>query len=366
MYFDHASTSPPSDSLNRSLYELSLLSRYNPSSSHKEGLELRKRLQRVRLQVGKLIGAPEDEIYFTSGATEANNLALQGLCFNKKGHILSSAVEHASIEEALVFLESRGFNVTRLDPKNLTNKEIVLDNLREDTFMVSIMTVQNETGENYPLDGLGKALSKRGIIYHRDSVQAFGKIPVNVKAQGIDLASFSSHKLGGLKGLGILYCRKSLGIHPLFFGGGQEKGLRPGTENTLGILALGKVLEERNLSSDYLYVKDINARLRTGFEQLGGSLLSTPQASPYILAVSFPIPSEVLLTALSLKGVYVSAGSACHANSGKEARIVPFLENKELGRGMLRFSISTDTSLKEVEDMLEILSATLKELIRYL
>ncbi len=189
---------------------------------------------------------------------------------------------------------------------------------------------------------------------------------MNVKAQGIDLASFSSHKLGGLKGLGILYCRKSLGIHPLFFGGGQEKGLRPGTENTLGILALGKVLEERNLSSDYLYVKDINARLRTGFEQLGGSLLSTPQASPYILAVSFPIPSEVLLTALSLKGVYVSAGSACHANSGKEARIVPFLENKELGRGMLRFSISTDTSLKEVEDMLEILSATLKELIRYL
>lgn len=366
MYFDHASTSPPSDSLNRSLYELSLLSQYNPSSSHKGGLELRKRLTTVRAQVACLIGARPEEIYFTSGATESNNLVLQGLSYNKKGHILSSAVEHDSVEETLVFLEKQGISVTRLSPKQLRSKESVLEHLREDTFLVSVMCVQNESGERYPLEGLGEILEKKEILYHRDGVQAFGKIPLNVKKENIDFASFSSHKLGGLKGLGILYAKRGLPLHPLFYGGSQEANLRPGTENTLAILALGYILEERSVMEDYTYVEKLNKRLRMGFENLGGTLLSLEGASPYILAVSFPVPSEVLLTALSLKDIYVSAGSACHANSKRQARIVPFLENMELGKGMLRFSLSTNNTLEEIENMLEILCETLKELKKYL
>lgn len=366
MYFDHASTSPPSESLNRSLYELSLLSQYNPSSSHKEGLALRQRLQNVRIEVGGLIGARPEEIYFTSGATEANNLALQGLCRGKKGHILTSGVEHDSVEDTLVFLEGRGFEVSRLSPQDLSCKESVLEHVRKDTFLVSIMRVQNETGDSYPLEGLGEILGKRKIVYHRDSVQAFGKLPLNVKNEHIDLASFSSHKLGGLKGLGILYCKKDLPLDPLFFGGGQEAGLRPGTENSLAILALAKVLEERNIKRDYNYVKELNQLLRRDFENLGAGIISSPGASPYILAASFPLPSEVLLTALSLKGVYVSAGSACHARSKKEARIVAYLPNKEEAKGMLRFSLSSATSQEEVKKMLEILSESLKELKRYL
>ncbi|HZK09787.1 MAG TPA: cysteine desulfurase family protein [Clostridia bacterium] len=366
MYFDHAATSPPSEKLNRSLYELSSLSGYNPSSSHKLGLEQRKRLENVRTQIARLIGARPEEIYFTSGATESNNLALQGFCYKKKGHIISSAVEHDSVEKNLDFLESQGFNVTRLSPKNLTSKQKILEHLRDDTILVSLMSVQNETGEHYGLDGLGEALRKKNIVYHRDCVQTFLKLPLDVNKEQVDMACFSSHKVGGLKGLGILYCRKGLSIEPLFFGGGQESNLRPGTENTLAILALGHILKEEKMQENYNYIKKLNSYLGRGFVDLGGRLISPPDASPYILAVSFPVPSEVLSTALSLKGVYVSAGSACHARSGKEARIAPYLASQELARGMLRFSFSVENTHKEAETMLEILSQSLKELKKYL
>lgn len=366
MYFDHASTSPTTLSLNRKISELLPLAGYNPSSSHSKGLELREALEDVRSQVARFIGAKPWEVFFTSGATESNNLALQGGKFHKKGHLISSAVEHDSVEETLFYLESQGFSITRLAPDQLRNKSTILRHLREDTQLVSIMAVQNETGECYPLEGLGEELRKRSILYHRDGVQALGKIPFNVHEEKCDMASFSAHKLGGLKGLGILYLREGLKLQPLIYGGSQESTLRPGTENTLAILALGEVLKELKMGVSSNEVAELSTLLKKGIIELGGKILSPGDSTPYIVAVSFPLPSEVLLSALSLKGVYVSAGSACHAKSGREARIIPYLEDKKLGKGFLRFSLSRHTTREEIEHMLDILSFTLKELKRYL
>ncbi len=364
MYFDHAATSPPQEELNNSLIDLSSLAAYNPSSSHFKGLEVRRSLEEVREKLARYMGAKPGEIYFTSGATEANNIILQGLARGRGGHIISSGVEHDSVEMALKYLEKKGIEVSRLGPKELLTREAVLDRVRDNTFLVSLIKVQNETGDNYPLDGLGRELRKRGIYYHRDMVQALGKFRINLAEEALDFASFSSHKLGGLKGLGILFKREGLELDPLIFGGGQERDLRPGTENTLAILALGWVLDRLNLES-YKKVEELNQLMRRRFKSLGGLIISSETASPYILAASFKPPSEVLLTALSSRGVYASAGSACHAGSGRVARIGKYLD-PELLRGMVRFSLSSQTSLEETERMLDILEETLKELERYL
>lgn len=363
MYFDHAATSPPSEALKSHLNELMDLASYNPSSSHKKGLELRGALEGVRGDFAGFLGVAKDEIFFTSGATEANNLILQGMINSKKKHIVSSAVEHDSVEQTLRFLEGQGFEVTRLEPSKLTTEE-VLKVLRKDTLLVSIILVQNETGEVYPLEGLGKELSKKGVLYHRDMVQALGKIDFSLRKEEVDLASFSSHKLGGLKGLGMVYKKKELRLNPLLYGGDQERGLRPGTENTLAILALGQVLKEIP-AYNRARIVELNKLIRERIIELGGRVISPSSASPYILAVSFKPPAEVLLTSLSMKGVYASAGSACHARSTKEARIARFLDAEE-ARGMIRLSMSPDTSFEEVEAMLRVLEKCLEEIKRYI
>ena len=363
MYFDHAATSPPSESLKSRLVELMDLADYNPSSSHLKGLELRGALEEVREDLAGLLGVYKEEVFFTSGATESNNLVLQGLAKNKQGHIISSAVEHDSIEHCLLFLERQGFQVTRLEPSCLTT-EGVLKEIREDTLLVTIILVQNETGDIYPLPGLGRELKKRGIHYHRDMVQALGKLDFSLNDEEIDLASFSSHKLGGLKGLGMVFKKKEVKLNPLIYGGDQEGGLRPGTENTLAILALDQVLKEIE-DYDSNRVVELNQLIRKRVLDLGGRIISSSSASPYILAVSFNLPAEVLLTALSMKGVYASAGSACHARSSREARIAKFLE-PSLAKGMIRLSLSPYTSFEEVHSMLKLLEESLEEIRRYL
>lgn len=364
MYFDHAATSPPSEELNNKLPELSRLAAFNPSSSHRGGLEVRRRLDLVREKMARAIGADPEEIYFTSGASEANSLILQGIDRLEGSHIISSGVEHDSVENTLKFLETRGLEVTRLSPDKLVNKAEIVSKIKNNTVLVSLIKVQNETGQIFELEGLGEELRARKILYHRDMVQALGKVPVNVKSEGIDFASFSSHKIGGIKGLGVLYKRKDKVLKPLIFGGEQEAGLRPGTENTLGILTLGEVLESLN-KEDYTKALYKNQLLRKGIVELGGRIISPEDSSAYILAASFKFPSEVLLTALSSKGVYASAGSACHARSKKKARVTRYLD-EDLARGMIRFSISPSTSKGAIKGMLDLLKDVLKELERYI
>lgn len=364
MYFDHAATSPCSQQLLKRLPFLAEKAAYNPSSSHSGGISTRKELQSVRRKVSDVLSCSEEEIYFTSGATEANNMVLRGMAQRKSGHIVSSNVEHDSVEKNLLFLEQKGYEVTRLSPDRLTTSD-VLDALKENTFLVSIMTVQNELGSIYTLEGLGKELRKRGVYYHRDAVQSFGKIPFRPSKESVDFASFSGHKLGALKGLGILYVRNGIKLAPLFLGGGQERGLRAGTENTLGILSLGEVLAELNLEKNYGYVQKLKDEVSEGIMRLGGECLCKEGDSPYILALSFPLPAEVLLSALSMKGAYLSAGSACHAKSKAQARILPYLD-PSFASGYLRLSLSPHNSLVEVQTFLLLLEETLKELKEYL
>lgn len=361
MYLDHAATSPCSQEILDGLAELAKKSAYNPSSSHQMGIEVRNGITKTRKKLASMLGCHEDEVYFTSGATESNNMVLKGL--KKKGHVISSAIEHDSVENSLLNLEKQGYRITRLPPKKLTT-EGVIDALCDDTVLVSIMAVQNELGSIFPLHGLGEELKRRKILYHRDGVQAFGKIPFHVEEEQVDYASFSAHKLGGLKGLGILYVRRGVELEPLLHGGHQEKGMRPGTENTLGILVLGEVLKTLDLHRNFDHVHRLNTGLREGIQELGGHLLSDVDASPYILGVSFGVPGEVLLSALSLKGVYASAGSACRQGSHHEARVLPYLD-KDLRAGFVRFSLSAQSTVEEIESFLNILENTLIELKRY-
>lgn len=363
MYFDHAATSPLSQGLKSQLKELIELAGYNPSSSHKKGLEVRRALEDARETLASFLGADSEEIFFTSSATESNNLILQGLARGRKGHIISSAVEHDSVEKTLKHLEEQGIEVTRLEPSRLTTDEVISE-IRKDTFLVSLIMVQNESGDIYPLEGLGDELDKRGIYYHRDLVQALAKVDFSLSQDYIDLASFSSHKLGGLKGLGMVYKKKGLELAPLMYGGDQEKQLRPGTENTLAILLLGELIKEMDLDANKR-IRELNHFMRKRIQAMGGRIISQESASPYILAASFSPPAEVFLTALSMKGVYASAGSACHARSKKIARIAKFID-KDLTAGMIRLSLSSTTSLDEVEKMLDIVEETHEELKRYL
>lgn len=362
MYFDHAATSPCSSKILRKLPELAERAAYNPSSSHEMGLSTRREISRVRRLLASFLACREDEIIFTSGATEANNMVLRGLGRKRKGHIITSAVEHDSVENTLKSLEEEGIEITRLSPKLLTTEE-VLNAVREDTFLVSIMAVQNEIGSIYSLEDLGPALKKKGILYHRDAVQALGKIPFSV--DDVDFASFSSHKLGGLKGLGMLYLGKDVHLPPLLLGGNQEGKRRAGTENTLAILVLGEILKDFDLQERYAHVQTLNDFLRASMCELGGKILSDEDASPYLLGASFPIPAEVLLSALSLKGVYASAGSACHAGSNRLARILPYLDPQDAS-GFIRFSLSSETTKKQCDDLLHVLEKTINELKRYL
>ena len=342
IYFDNAATALPHPALASRL--LSLLTEYpaNPSAAHSLGIKARHELERVRQQVADMARVKPGEVIFTSGGTEANNMLLQGV-LQPGDHLITSPIEHASIDQLLPHLE--GVSVTKLD--DLTSQS-VLDAIRPQTKLVSLMHVNNETGQVFDFPGLHKELKRRRIYYHRDAVQSFGKLSLDGE---YDFLSFSAHKIGGLKGTGGLIARQPL--KPLLWGGDQEKGLRPGTENLPGILALGLVLDEEapRISQRYAEVAGLNQRMRQLLAK-DCHILSPEDASPYILSLSVPgVPSEVLLNAMSGRQMYFSAGSACSARSKHHSHVIAWLTQDEAIRaGALRLSFSWQNDLSQVEE----------------
>lgn len=352
----------------------------NPSSMHIKGVEGEKYVKSSLAAIAKALKVNEKEIIFTSGGTESDNLALIGACeANKRAgkHIITTVYEHPAILETCRYLEEQGYEVTYLpvDEYGVVRLEALKEALREDTILVSMMYVNNEIGAVLPVEEVSKVIKEynKNIIFHVDGVQGFGKYTIHPKKAGIDMLSVSGHKIHGPKGVGFLYVSDKVRLKPIIFGGGQQKGMRSGTENVPGIAGLGVAVSE---ICDGLEEKaDVLYELKAGFvkalEEMEGVTLNgytDKRSAPHIVSASFEgIRSEVLLHALEDKGIYVSAGSACASNKKKEASktLVAIGLKKDLLDSTIRFSFSFDTTKEELDYTIEALKQVLPLLRKY-
>lgn len=345
----------------------------NPSSLHSLGTAAEQELNAAREKVAHLIGCRPDTILFTSGGTEANNLAIFGSAAAKRRagkHIVVSAVEHASVASSCRELEQQGFEVTRLLPgkDGLITPEQAAAACREDTILVSIMMVNNETGARFPIEEIVPAVRRKapGAYIHCDAVQAAGRLPINVTRLGVDFMTISSHKIHGPKGCGALYIKKGSRLLPRTFGGGQERGLRPGTEAMPLIAAFGEAASvvPPYDEQDKLY-RALRAQLLDGLSKRTDVVVNSPSgAVPYIVNLSVPgIRSETMLHFLAERGVYVSSGSAC-SRGHKSPVLTALCMPDKIIDSALRVSFSHNNTPEDVSRFLAALEEAADSLIR--
>ncbi len=321
VYLDNNATTPLLPEVLQAMMPLLTEHFGNPSSAHGWGRRVRVLVDEARRNVATLIGARPSTVLFTSGGTEADNLALRGVAALRPGtHIVTTAIEHHAVLEGAKALEHEGLvrlSVVPVGADGVVSAEAIVDALEPDTGLVSVMLANNETGALQPVAQIAAACRRRQILMHTDAVQAAGKHPIDVEQLGVDLLSISAHKIGGPKGVGALYLRPGLKLNPLHHGGNQERGLRPGTENTAGIVGFGAAaqLAKANLDEECLRLKS----LRDGFERellrrVDGVRVNGPQEGRVPNTSSLTIrdvEAEALLLMLDMEGIAISAGSAC-------------------------------------------------------
>ena len=360
-YLDNSATTKPCPGARKRLLEAVDLLWGNPSSLHQKGLEAQLLLEEARAFIAKCLSCRESELYFTSGGTESNNLAVFGAAnaMKRKGNkIVVSSVEHPSVSRAFDKLESDGFTVVRLpvDRFGVVPVEEIENAVDESTVLVSMMAVNNELGSVEPVEALSRIVKEKHspALIHVDAVQAFGKLPLNVKKLGVDLMSVSAHKIHGTKGAGALFVKDSVHLAPHIFGGGQEKNVRPGTEPLPAIAAFFGAAEELDIKKSLPAV----TALRDGFVKklsaLDGVVINSGEnALPYIVNISLPgRPAEAVLNFLSSKGIYVSSGSACAKGRRSPTLTAAGLESERVNSS-LRISLSRFTTEDELDFCLE-------------
>ncbi|MGP4071423.1 cysteine desulfurase family protein [Piscibacillus sp. B03] len=366
IYLDHAATTPIHPSVKEKMREVMEESFGNPSSIHHFGRESRKRLDEARMTMANSINANYESMIFTSGGTEANNLAIFGLAYanRKKGnHIITTQIEHHAVLHPCEQLEREGFDVTYLpvDENGMVDIMDVKKALRKDTIFATIMFVNNETGMKQPIHMIGNLLRSKGIPFHTDAVQAYGVEEIDVEELKIDLLTASSHKIYGPKGVGFLYKRDGINIAQRLFGGEQERTWRSGTENTLAIEGFKKAVEvlndERQQRVDHyekLSHQLIHSLNEKGVQYEVNGKLDSEHKVPNILNLSFPgMDVEIFLTNLDLSGVAVSSGSACTAGSIDPSHVLKAMygEDSPKLRNSIRFSFGMDNSVEEMEQV---------------
>jgi cysteine desulfurase len=381
-YLDNGATTQPFSSVREAMLFMMEEAYGNPSSLHTKGIEAESYVKKAREALSKSLKAEPKEIVFTSGGTESNNLALLGTAFaNQRAgkHIITTTIEHPSVYNPLGYLEEQGFEVTYLpvDENGQVSPSRLLEAVREDTILVSVMYVNNEIGSVMDIERLGKALKgkKPEVYFHVDAIQAYGKYRIYPKRMGIDLLSVSGHKIHGPKGIGFLYIRDKVKLKPVLFGGGQQGGLRSGTENVPGIVGLStaatEIYENHEEKIKRLYklkayfVEEVKKLPDVTVNGLLG--LSIEETAPHIISVSFSgVRSEVLLHALAEKGIYVSSGSACSSNHPQISGTLKGIGvKKELLDSTLRFSLSVLTTKEELTYTLKTLEELLSQLRKY-
>lgn len=367
-YLDHSATTPPDPRVVEAMVEVMEGDQFgNPSSLHALGLEAERRVEEARRQVARLVEAAPEEITFTSGGTEANNLAVLGgaRALARRGrHVLVSAVEHPSVREAARRLADEGFEVEEIpvDREGRVLPEVLAERVRPDTVLVSVMRVNNEVGTLQPVEDLIRVVKERRpeALFHVDAVQAVGLTRVTPRAWGCDLLTVSAHKIHGPKGVGALWVRPGVHLIPLVWGGGQERDLRPGTENVPGIVGFGRAAELALAWRDEAErVRALRRRLEEEIlRRVPGARRLGPEddhAAPHILNLAFEgIRGEVLVHALEAEGVYVSTGSACSSRRQATSHVLVALGEPERWReGAIRLSLSPKTQEAEVEAAIE-------------
>ncbi|MDR2899406.1 MAG: cysteine desulfurase [Clostridiales bacterium] len=377
IYLDNAASTIPDDDILKEFCRIAKENYANPSALHKEGLKAEHIIKESAEKIALALGVTAEEIFFTSGGTEGNNLGVLGLAYSRKRthkHVITTFGEHPSVSEVFKRLEGCGFEVTYLKPDEGGNIGIgqVIDSLRPDTGLVAVMHVHNETGAVYDIKSISEAVKAKSEAYmFVDGVQGFGKSRLNLK--NVDGYSFSGHKIHGIKGTGGLYIKKGVRVVPQILGGGQQYNIRSGTENTSGAVALSLAAEKsfETLDERMAYVSRLNLRLREGLLSLEGVYANSPENGlPYILNVSFTgVKSEVMLHTLAADNVIVSAGSACSAGkNGKSKNALNLMGfPKERYESAIRFSFShlnteaeVDMAVKAVEKNLVVLKRFVK------
>lgn len=367
VYFDHSATTATAPEVASQMVEYMTNTFGNPSSVHAFGREAKKAVIHARKQVADLIGANPEEILFTSGGTEGDNMALRGIAeANKKrgNHIITTQIEHHAILHTCEALEKEGYRVTYLpvDEYARVNPQDVADAICDDTILISVMFANNEVGTIQPIAEIGKIAKEKGIYFHTDAVQAVGNYPIDVNEYGIDLLTISSHKFHGPKGIGALYIRKGVRIKPILFGGAQEKTLRPGTENTPGIVGLGKAAElaQAELTDKINRVQKLRDKLIAGItERIPEAKLNGHPTLRMPGNVNFSfryIEGESLLLNLDIKGIAASSGSACTSGSLDPSHVLLAMGiTHEIAHGSLRLSLGRENTEEDVDYCLEVL-----------
>lgn len=378
-YLDNSATTRCSDKAAELMMKLLLENYGNPSSLHMKGVIAEKYINEAKKQIAKTLKAQEKEIVFTSGGTESNNLAIIGSAMaNRRAgmHVITSSIEHASVSNPMAYLEEQGFEVTYLpvDSKGVISMEALKNAIREDTILVSLMQVNNEIGAIQPIEEAGKIIKAANpdIIFHVDAIQAYGKMRIAPKKLNIDLLSVSGHKIHGPKGSGFLYIKDKTKIRPVIFGGGQQKGMRSGTENVPAIAGLGLAAEE--IYTDFEEKIDRMYALREYFiEQVtqieGVSVNGQSQraSAPHVVSVSIcGVRAEVMLHTLEDRGIYVSAGSACSSNKPSVSHTLKSIGlAPELLDSTIRFSFSVHTTMEELDYALKVMREVIPMLQKY-
>ena len=378
-YFDNSATTKVLDCVKDAVVDAMCVNYGNAAAKHRKGVEAENLIREAKKAIADTLKVQEKEILFTSGGTESNNTALIGTALaNRRAgkHLITTGVEHPSIYNTMSFLEEMGFEVTYLPVDHLGH--ISLEDLekaiREDTTLVSVMYVNNEVGAVEPIEAISQCIKKKNpkTLFHVDAIQAYGKYKIRPKKQGIDLLSVSGHKIHAPKGVGFLYIRDGVKIRPILFGGGQQKGMRSGTENVPGCVGLGVAAREAYKDFDARIEKlyTLREHLIAGLKPLGGVTINGSEDrtnAPQIVSASFEgVRSEVLLHALEDKGVYVSSGSACSSNHpGISGTLKGIGVKKELLDSTIRFSLGDLNTEEEVDYAIGVLGELLPVLRRY-
>ena len=375
VYFDNAATTKIIPEVREIMLETMDVEYGNPSSMHLKGVEAEKYIRYAKDVISRQLKCEPKEITFTSGGTESNNLALIGIALANKragNHIITTGIEHASVYNPILYLQELGFRITflKVDSSGKVDLEDLRNALCEDTILVSTMAVNNEIGAIEPVEEIAKIIKEynKDIIYHVDAVQAFGKMTIYPKRIGVDAMSISGHKIHGPKGSGALFVNEGVKIKPILYGGGQEKGLRSGTENTAAIAGIGKAAEVMygRLQENCQKMELVKKTLLEGAMGLDDVYNHSGEA-PHIASLSFKgVRSEVLLHALEDKGIYVSAGSACSSNHPAVSGVLKAIGlEKELLESTLRFSFSEYNTVEEAEYVVKVLGELLPLLRRF-
>ncbi len=373
IYFDNSATTKPHEEVIESYQTVSENYYGNPSSQHQLGYDADRLLRKAYEQAASMLGVSDQEIVFTSGGTESNNLAIKGIAlrYQKHGkHLVTTTIEHPSVLEAFKALETLGFEVTYVpvDASGVVMVEDITQAVRKDTILVSVMHINNELGTIQPIQAIGEFLAqKKYTFFHVDHVQGYGKVELDIKRAHIDLLSVSGHKIHGLKGTGLLYLKENVQLFPLFHGGGQQGNLRSGTENIAGIVSLVKAMrmvsEQQMHHPDHLHA--LKAELMARLAKLKQVVINTPEESaPHIINFSVPgYKPEVIVHALEERRIFVSTKSACASKSPDESAVLKAINlPTDRTKSALRISFSYQNSEGEIELFYRALQKILRDL----